>query len=133
MRTKSTVLSPHSKKVLALLTKSDKPLSAYDILDKLRKFGIKAPPTVYRALEALVEKGLVHRIESLNAFVACHEHDEKHAAKFAVCRKCGATAEIHDKQLAALIKTLAKKLHFHIEREMIELLGLCKRCDKAHS
>jgi len=132
MRTKSTALSPHGKKVLALLAKSDKPMTAYDILDKLRKFGIKAPPTVYRALEQLVERGLAHRIESINAFVACHEHEQVHQAKFAVCRDCGTATEIHDPQLTTLIKALGRKLHFHIEREMIELLGLCKNCDKAH-
>jgi Fur family transcriptional regulator, zinc uptake regulator len=73
-------LSPHCKKVLEALHKSGKPLSAYELLDKLHKFGIKAPPTVYRALETLVERGLVHRIESLGAFVACHDMHGDHRA-----------------------------------------------------
>src|SRR4051812_32122076 len=100
-----TELSPHSKKILDLLHKQDKPLSAYDILDKLRKTGIKAPPTVYRALDTLIKRGLVHRIESLNAFVACHDHKhpEKHVARFAVCRECGAVEEIHEKRFVMLI------------------------------
>jgi Fur family zinc uptake transcriptional regulator len=133
MRTKNTELSPHSKKVLELLSKNDKPLSAYEILDKLHSFGIKAPSTVYRALEPLVERALVHRIESINAFVACHgEHDghdtRAHPARFAVCRSCGNAEEIHDHRLSSLLSELAKSLKFTVEREMIELLGLCKQC-----
>ena len=131
MRHKNTELSPHSKKVLDLLGKSSKPLSAYDILDKLHKFGIKAPSTVYRALEALIERGLVHRIESLNAFVACHSDHKEHNAKFAVCRSCGSAVEIHDPRLTNFISALAKKLQFHIEREMLELSGLCNNCYSA--
>jgi len=129
---KNTSLSPHSKKVLALLAKSGKPLTAYDILDKLRKTGIKAPPTVYRALEALIAHGLVHRIESLGAFVACHHHKEDHAAaaQFAVCRSCGEVAEILDRRLTTLISDIGKHMKFRIEREMLEVLGLCKNCDK---
>jgi Fur family transcriptional regulator, zinc uptake regulator len=135
MRTKSTELSAHSKKVLELLAKSAKPMTAYEILDKLRKFGIKAPPTVYRALDTLVERGMVHRIESLNAFVACHDEDEEdqdhnHTAQFAVCRSCGSVTEIHDHRLSDLIHELCKKLKFRIEREMLELLGLCQQCEK---
>lgn len=134
MRHKSTELSNHSRTIYALLSKQDKPLSAYDILDKVRSKGIKAPPTVYRALDALVERGMVHRIESLNAFVACHDcsHDETphdHMAQFAVCRSCGSVTEIQDTRLNDLISELSAKIHFHVEREMLELLGQCKQCD----
>lgn len=128
-------LSPHCQKILELLSKHEKPMSAYEILDKLRKFGIKAPPTVYRALDTLMERGMVHRIESLNAFVACHDeddedHDHNHIAQFTVCRSCGDVKEIHDHRLNDLIRELGKKLKFHIEREMLELLGLCQRCTR---
>lgn len=134
MRPRNPELSPHCHKVLDLLAKSEKPMPAYDILGKLRKFGIKAPPTVYRALETLMQRGLVHRIESLNAFVACHakhdeEHNHQHAnTSFAVCRDCGTATEIHDHNLIDAIHALGKKLKFHIEREMLELLGLCHAC-----
>jgi len=135
MRMKHTTLSPlsrHSQKVLALLAKSDKPMSAYDLLDRLRRFGVKAPPTVYRALETLMERGLVHRIESLGAFVACHNCEEDHAAaaQFAVCRSCGTAVEILDRRLTALIRDIGKTMKFHIEREMLEVLGVCARCDR---
>ena len=133
MRAKSSELSPHCKKVLDLLSKSSKPMSAYDILDQLRQSGIKAPPTVYRALETLMERGMVHRIESLNSFVACHSEHKEHNAKFAVCRSCGNATEIHDPRLTTFINNLAKKLDFHIEREMLELSGLCADCNHEHA
>ncbi len=134
MQRKDTALSPHCTKILDILGKSDRPLTAYALLEKMRRFGVKAPPTVYRALDVLVERGLVHRIESLGAFVACHGEDEKdthadHAAQFAVCRSCGTVTELHDPKLADSIRALALSLKFHIEREMLELMGLCERCD----
>ena len=133
MRTKSKTLSPHSQKVLDLLEKSQKPLSAYEILDKLRKHGIKAPPTVYRALDALVERGLAHRIESLNAFVACHgedsSHHHEHGAHFAICRACGTVAEIDDHRLIDALHDAGKSIKFRIEHETLELVGLCRSCD----
>lgn len=130
---KSSELSPHSLKVFEVLSKSAKPMSAYDILDKLRRHGIKAPPTVYRALDALLERGRVHRIESLNAFVACHDEDEEdrdtdHIAQFAVCRSCGGVTEIHDHRLSTIIHDISSRLQFRIDREMLELIGQCHAC-----
>jgi Fur family zinc uptake transcriptional regulator len=130
---KDSALSPHSKKVLEVLHKSEKPLSAYELMDKLRKFGIKAPPTIYRALETLVKRGLAHRIETLSAFVACHDNKSPHehiGSYFAVCSACGHVEEVHDHQLSTAIKNLAETIKFHIEREMLELVGLCKDCTK---
>lgn len=128
MQSNISTLSPHSQKILDLLHKHDKPLSAYDILDRLRKNGIKAPPTVYRALDALMRRGLVHRIESLNAFIACHGGEEGHVARFAVCRNCRTATEIHDDRLEPLISELSMQLNFKVEHEMLELLGLCSQC-----
>ncbi len=130
MRTKSTTISPHAKRVLTLLTKSKKPLTAYDILGKLQNSGIKAPQTIYRALDSLVERGLVHRIQSLGAFVACHNDDEDHGTQFAVCRSCGSVVELHDHRICDFIKEIGKSLKFRIEREMLELLGLCQACER---
>lgn len=128
MRTKRTDLSPHSKQVLAVLQNSPTPLTAYDILGKLQGSGIKAPQTVYRALDSLVERGLIHRIQSLGAFVACHNDEEDHGTQFAVCRGCGTVVELHDHRICDFIKEIGKSLNFHIEREMLELMGLCKDC-----
>ena len=121
-------LSPHCKRVLETLQKSATPMTAYELLDKLRRHGIKAPPTVYRALETLTELGLVHRIETLGAFVACSDEHGDHGAQFAVCRNCGSVTEIHDHPLTDAIHALAKRLKFRIEREMLELMGLCELC-----
>jgi len=128
MRTKSKDISPHSKKLLEILQKSEKPLTAYELLEKLRGDGIKAPQTVYRALDSLVERGLVHRIQSLSAFVACHNDEEDHGTQFAVCRDCGVVIELHDHRICDIIKDVSKKLKFKIEREMLEIIGLCERC-----
>jgi Fur family zinc uptake transcriptional regulator len=131
MQRKDNPLSPHCRKILEILHKSERPLTAYALLEKMHRFGVKAPPTVYRALEVLVERGLVHRIETLGAFVACHEEEGDHGAQFVVCRSCGTVTELHDQRLADSIHTLAKSLRFHIEREMLELMGLCERCVEA--
>jgi Fur family zinc uptake transcriptional regulator len=124
-------LTPHCQKVLATLERSAVPLTAYALLDKLRKHGFKAPPTIYRALESLVERGLVHRIESLGAFVACHHHENGGLhSQFLVCRDCGSVEEVHDQKLTKKIHKLASSLKFHIEREILEIMGLCKHCSE---
>jgi Fur family zinc uptake transcriptional regulator len=92
-------LSKNDRKVLSALGRAVKPLSAYDILDRARSDALKAPVQVYRALQKLESRGLVHRIEALNAFVACREHDEtcserehrhaEHRPGFVICRDCG--------------------------------------------
>ncbi len=130
MRNKNTDISAHGKNVLALLKKSKIPLSAYDILGKLQKAGIKAPQTVYRALDSLLERGLIHRIQSLGAFVACHNDEQDHGTQFAVCRKCQKVLEIHNHQICKSIKEISAKINFHIEREMLELIGICQDCER---
>jgi Fur family zinc uptake transcriptional regulator len=131
MRNKSTDISPHGKNVLALLKKSKIPLTAYDILGKLQKAGVKAPQTVYRALDSLLERGLIHRIQSLGAFVACHNDEQDHGTQFAVCRKCNKVLEIHNHSICKSIKEIGEKINFHIEREMLELIGICQDCYKS--
>lgn len=129
MKNKSTEISPHGKNVLALLKRSKIPLTAYDILGKLQKAGIKAPQTVYRALDALLERGLIHRIQSLGAFVACHNDADDHGTQFAVCRKCQKVLELHDHRICNFIKEIGKNIKFKIEREMLELIGICEDCE----
>src|SRR4051794_22836369 len=103
-------LNDNDRSVLGTLGSSPKPLSPYDILDLARSDALKAPVQVYRALEKLEDRGLVHRIEALNAFVACSEHDEtcrnrehSHAAHrpgFVICRDCGLVREFEDTRVA---------------------------------
>ncbi len=128
MKSKSTEISVHGKNVLTLLKKSKIPLTAYDILGKLQKAGIKAPQTVYRALDVLLERGLIHRIQSLGAFVACHNDADDHGTQFAVCRKCQKVLELHDHRICNFIKEIGKNIKFSIEREMLELIGICEDC-----
>jgi Fur family zinc uptake transcriptional regulator len=130
MKNKNTLLSQNGKTVLALLRKSKKPLTAYDILGKLKNSSIKAPQTVYRALDSLEELGLIHRIQSLGAFVACHNSEEDHGKQFAVCRKCGSVIELHEHRICDYISEISRKIKFTIEREMLELIGICGNCAK---
>ena len=90
-RTDPRKLTANERLVFDALSAARKPLSAYDLIDKLRKHGITAPPTVYRALSRLVGDRRAHRLESLNAFVTCsHPHDTHATAIFAICDGCGA-------------------------------------------
>jgi Fur family zinc uptake transcriptional regulator len=126
-------LTRNQSLVMNALTAAGAPLSAYDILDKLRGDGFRAPLQVYRALEKLVEFGLVHRLESLNAFVACadpHDH-EAHAhgvTAFAICDSCGSVTEFHDHTIENRLKQWQAAQHFKPERTTIEIRGACNRC-----
>ena len=122
--------------VMGCLERADQPMSAYSLLDALRDDGFKAPLQVYRALERLVEIGLVHRLESLNAFVACrHEGCDAHeAVAFTICEICGRTAEIADGELIRRLKTIAKQSGFQLAKLTVELRGTCAEClQKQHA
>lgn len=117
------------KNVLAVLKRARKPLSAYEILSALRDKGITSPPTVYRALERLVANGQIHRLESLNAFVACHQpHGEGDVSIFTICDDCGAVEEICVPELEACLKTAARGTNFRPGHSLIEMHGHCRHC-----
>jgi Fur family zinc uptake transcriptional regulator len=121
--------------VLKTLNGADAPLSAYDILDKLRDDGLRAPLQVYRALDKLMEQGLAHRLESLNAFVCCADagcHLRPSAtAAFAICSGCGRVDEFVDPEVTARLGAWAKETGFVLERTTIELRGRCADCQAA--
>jgi Fur family zinc uptake transcriptional regulator len=121
--------------VLDALTGAEGPLSAYTILDKLRDHGFRAPLQVYRALDKLRELGLVHRLESLNAFVACtqpHDHHTDHGVTaFAICEDCGQVDEMHDAGIEERLSVLAGVRHFKTEKTTIEIRGHCQNCSAA--
>ncbi|MFM2281897.1 MAG: transcriptional regulator, family [Pseudomonadota bacterium] len=119
--------------VLNALNGASAPQSAYDLLDKLRGDGFRAPLQVYRALEKLQALGLVHRLESLNAFVACsHQHDDDHhshgVTAFAICNACGQVSEFHDHAIDARLQEWQMASHFKAEKTTIEIRGLCRGC-----
>ncbi len=119
--------------VLKTLNHAEAPLSAYDILDKLRDDGLRAPLQVYRALEKLIDQGLAHRLESLNAFVCCAQaHGHAGATTgFAICGTCGRVDEFADDVVTERLKGWAGEHGFTPERTVIELRGTCAKCGKA--
>lgn len=118
------------RRVLELVWSSHRPRGAYAILEDLGHGGGRppAPLTVYRALDFLVEQGLVHRIESLNAFVGCPMPGDAHSGQFLVCEDCGTTIEVNDDRVAAAIAASAGDLGFRVARPTVEIRGLCPAC-----
>jgi len=123
-------LTKNQSLVMAQLSKSKGPLSAYALLDNLREHGLKAPLQVYRALDKLVEFGMAHRIESLNAFIACtHKGCEtEETVSFMICEDCGDVSEISDSKLKQRVLDLSKDKKFTLESTTIELRGWCSEC-----
>ena len=119
-------------RVLELIAAADKPVKAYDLLDQLReKHGNAAPPTVYRALDFLLENGFIHKLESINAFVSCHHPAEAHQVPFLICDTCSSAQEVCDDRVAELIEAQAKALGFRPQAQTLEVHGTCKHCHKA--
>jgi Fur family zinc uptake transcriptional regulator len=129
---RAAALTPLRRRVLELVWQSHGPVRAYDLLDRLRaeRRGA-APPTVYRALDFLLGQGLIHRIESLNAYVGCSDPDRKHGGQFLICGRCGTVAELDDDDIARAVAGRARALGFAVERQTIEVMGLCPRCAAA--
>lgn len=127
---KGARLTELRREVLGLILDAPGPTGAYELLDRLReRRGAAAPPTVYRALDFLQEQGLVHRIQSLSAFVGCvEEHGHDHAAQFLICRLCGQVTEIEDHELAHALAAAAARVGFTVSAATIEASGTCSAC-----
>src|SRR5712671_4713179 len=131
-------LTPIRRKVLAALLASHKPLGAYEIIDRLAakeaskgaaKGPRPAPITAYRALEFLRENGLVHRIESRNAFIACvHTHAAGALVVFLICERCGTVGEASSPDVAATLTSAARAAGFTPKSPVIEITGVCTHC-----
>lgn len=122
-------LTPPRRRVLELLLGAEAPLKAYDLIAAYSDVGEPAkPPTVYRALDFLIEQGLVHRVESLNAFIGCTEPGHPRQQEIFICRSCGTAQEINDPGLGQRIHEDARALGFRVERQTIEAVGLCSAC-----
>lgn len=116
--------------VLEKLEASSGPLSAYTLLDQLRERGFRAPLQVYRALDTLVKSGFVHRLESLNSFVACAEpHDHSHSmTAFAICDNCGQVTEMSDHDVGHRLDEWVRSTGFAAKKAVIEFRGVCAKC-----
>ncbi len=133
MSEQMTSLTKNQEMVLGALSQAKVPMSAYAILDKLRGDGFRAPPQVYRALEKLVDGGLVHRLESLNAFVAC-SHEDCHQTDliaFAICDQCGLVSEFSDQAVSKRLTHWIADNEFTNTRTTIEIRGDCGACSAA--
>jgi Fur family transcriptional regulator, zinc uptake regulator len=118
------------RQVLQALLSSHRPLGAYEVIDELAKdMSRPAPITVYRALDFLMENGLVHRIESRNAFLACaHNHDELSMVAFLICDRCGSVGEIPAAPVANSINDAARATGFAPKLSVVEITGTCAHC-----
>ena len=122
-------LTPIRLRVLELVAASRIPVKAYDLLNDLKDGpGLAAPPTVYRALDFLLEHGFIHKLESINAFVGCHHPGESHQVPFLICDQCSSATEICDDGVANLLKIQARDRGFAPAAQTLEVHGLCANC-----
>ncbi len=124
-------LTSRRRQVLEILLVSHQPMGAYDILAELNGKSAEervAPPIVYRALEFLLEEGLIHRIESRNAFISCIHPGHRRGAQFLICRDCDRVAEIQGDDHDLLAE--ADSLGFSVDHSVIEITGVCAECQK---
>jgi Fur family zinc uptake transcriptional regulator len=126
-------LTPMRRRVLQALLGSHAPLGAYELIDRLSGRGQRvAPITIYRTLDFLRGQGLVHRIESRNAFIACvHNHDRGDPVVFLICEKCGAVGEAASAAVADTIKSASRSAGFTPKTPVIEISGICAHCKTA--
>jgi len=122
-------LTPIRRRVLELIWQSHRPSGAYELLEQLAADGHKpSPPTVYRALDFLLENTLIHRVNSRNAFVGCTHPGDAHMAQLFICDRCGIAVEQADASLNRHIHHNAQDLQFRIRAQTVELAGLCPLC-----
>ena len=137
-------------RVLGLIARQGKPIKAYDLLELLRvdnaradqaridggpdedSAGAAAPPTVYRALDFLLANGFIHKLESVNAFVACHHpNTAQHSVPFLICNRCHSAVELEDLEVVAALDERARALGFVPQAQTLEVHGICARCAEA--
>lgn len=126
-------LTPIRRKVLEILLLQDRSVKAYELLELIRDVQPgAAPPTVYRALDFLVEEGLVHRLDAINAWAACNDAGGEPHDLLVVCTECGAVAELSDPNLTRRLAEKVARAGFRLSEHETELRGLCSGCRCAH-
>lgn len=122
-------LTPVRRRTLEILLETHRAMGAYEVLDRLAAEGFgRQPPVAYRALEFLVQHGLAHRLQRLNAFAACLHPDRDHAPAFLICRSCDKLAELSAAPMREALAEIADGSGFTVERATIEAVGLCATC-----
>jgi Fur family transcriptional regulator, zinc uptake regulator len=119
------------RRVLELVWSSHRPIGAYSLLEILKEERENAaPPTIYRALDFLLEQGLIHRIESQNAFIGCPNPDpnDRHNGMFLICTDCGNAVELEESKIERLLRESASSQGFVIKSRTVEAAGLCVQC-----
>lgn len=121
------------ERVLTLVAEADRPVKAYDLLDQIHSGrGPAAPPTVYRALDFLLEHGFIHKLESLNSYVGCHQPRVQHSVPFLICDRCHSATELEDERVTVLLNQQARALGFSPQAQTLEVHGVCARCSDDH-
>ena len=125
-------LTPLRREVLELILNAQGPIGAYDLLAKMKSAADRpaAPPTVYRALDFLLSKGLIHRLSSINAYIPCCHPREGHQAAFLICTSCQSVKEASAQGLLQQLDDLAHSDQFSAHHSIIEISGICQRCNQ---
>lgn len=127
-------LTRQRRAVLCQLLAEGRALSAYELLERLRpEDGRSTPAGVYRALESLMQAGVVHRLESTRAFILCEHPEAPHTGQLLICRGCGQVVEAEDARVSAATGRLGERLGFSLDQRVVELTGLCGRCRAPHA
>lgn len=128
-------LTPQRLEVLRLMTQQEGAISAYDLLDLLRASEPQAkPPTIYRALDFLMEQGFIHRVESTNSFVLCHHFEEpSHTSAFFICDRCGQVTERSTEGIEEILQKMARTNGFTMRHNVVEAHGFCDKCAEVQS
>ena len=126
-------LTPIRATALRLIADAGRPMKAYELLDKMKAtHEAAAPPTVYRALDFLLEHGFVHKLSSINAYVGCHHPGgEAHAVPFLICDRCHSATELEDDSIVSALDASARALGFAPQAQTLEVHGICAECAKA--
>ncbi|MGH8082701.1 MAG: transcriptional repressor [Lysobacter sp.] len=126
-------LTPIRAHALRLIADAGKPMKAYDLLDQMKAtHDAAAPPTIYRALDFLLEHGFIHKLASINAFVGCHHPGAaQHAVPFLICDSCQSATELEDERIVDLLEGRARALGFVPQAQTLEVHGMCSECVEA--
>lgn len=117
------------RRVLEIICAANRPMGAYEILESMKEpVPGAAPPTVYRALNFLLEQGLIHKLETLHAFVGCTHPEHPHASQFLICTECGDISEMNDMEVARRLQRAGEATGFKAQRRVVEVIGTCGDC-----